>query len=187
MYYAYNEAGKDLGPFTAEQLRSKFVSGEFPADKLIRLESSKDWQSFSTAFGIAPALAPSSQASENTGSMTAPQSNAVSGSVANRYRDAYVVARAMTTIGGSVKVAGIGLFLLLGLAGLVVANMEHGIMAMGLGLGALLLGIIVGLPIYVLGILLSAQGQVLKSTLDTAVYSSPFLTDDQRIKVMSLP
>lgn len=49
MYYAYNQAGKDLGPFTLEQLQAKLDSGEFPSDKLVRAETSKDgWQTLNT-------------------------------------------------------------------------------------------------------------------------------------------
>jgi hypothetical protein len=40
---------------------------------------------------------------------------------------------------------------------------------------------------YVLGILVSAQGQILKASLDNAVNGSPFLTNEHRAKVMSLP
>ena len=51
---------------------------------------------------------------------------------------------------------------------------------------ALLWAVIVGVPLYVLGILVSAQGQILKATLDSAVTNSPFLTEDQMAEVMSL-
>ena len=39
---------------------------------------------------------------------------------------------------------------------------------------------------FVLGVLVSAQGQILRATLDSAVNSSPFLTNDQRASIMKL-
>jgi hypothetical protein len=47
-------------------------------------------------------------------------------------------------------------------------------------------GILAGLVLYVFGILISAQGQILQATLDSAVNSSPFLTDEMRAEMMSL-
>jgi hypothetical protein len=49
-----------------------------------------------------------------------------------------------------------------------------------------LLGLIVAALFFVVGIIVAAQGQLLKATLDTAVHSSPFLTDDLRAVIMSL-
>jgi hypothetical protein len=46
--------------------------------------------------------------------------------------------------------------------------------------------IAVVVPIYVLGILVAAQGEILKATLDTAVTHSPFLKREEMAKVMSL-
>jgi hypothetical protein len=39
---------------------------------------------------------------------------------------------------------------------------------------------------FILGSLVSAQGQILKATLDGAVNTSPFLTDEQRAQMMRL-
>jgi hypothetical protein len=47
-------------------------------------------------------------------------------------------------------------------------------------------GALGGIIIYVIGVLVSAQGQILKATLDTAVHTSPFLDDDQRLIAMRL-
>jgi len=40
--------------------------------------------------------------------------------------------------------------------------------------------------VYVIGVLISALGHILKANLDSAVHSSPFLTDEQRAAVMRL-
>ena len=46
--------------------------------------------------------------------------------------------------------------------------------------------LVVAIPIYVLGILVAAQGEILKATLDTAVTNSPFLKSEEMARVMSL-
>jgi len=84
----------------------------------------------------------------------------------NRYHDLYRIARLQVTTGNIVKVIGI-----------VV------------GIGSLLIfipGILAGGIVYLLGILISAQGQMLLVHADSAVHSSPFMTDDEKAKVMSL-
>ena len=104
--------------------------------------------------------------------------------VMSRYTDAYLVARTTTTIGSAVKIVGIVLAVLTLVIGFIVANRLD---QSQFGLLALLWAVIVGVPLYVLGILVSAQGQILKATLDSAVTNSPFLTEDQMAEVMSLP
>ena len=52
--------------------------------------------------------------------------------------------------------------------------------------GGLMFGAVVAIPLFVLGVLVAAQGQVLKANLDEAVHTSPFLTDEQRASLMSL-
>ena len=49
----------------------------------------------------------------------------------------------------------------------------------------LLLGIVVAIPIFILGVLVGAQAQVVMAALDTAVHTSPFLTNDDKERVMS--
>ncbi|MEK6304553.1 MAG: hypothetical protein AABO41_28025 [Acidobacteriota bacterium] len=91
-----------------------------------------------------------------------------------RYRDAYLVARATATIGKVIK--GIGI--------LVVAL---GLGSAGQYLGGIgLLVALVGGLLYCAGVLVGAQGQVLLASLDTAVNSSPFLTNEDRARAMSL-
>lgn len=178
MYYAYNQGGKDHGPFTAEQLRVKADLGEFPLDKLVRAETSKDgWQSLSTALGITPP----SPTSTTFDSLSA---DLPSHSAVTRYQNAYLVARATTAIGASVKYIGISLGVLTVVAAAIFGGLTDRT-AQGLAAG-LLLGAIVAIPLYVLGVLVSAQGEVLKATLDTAVHGSPFLKKEDMAKVMSL-
>jgi hypothetical protein len=52
MFYAYNESGRDTGPYTADQLRAKLASGEFTETKLVRPQTSKGgWQPLHVVLG----------------------------------------------------------------------------------------------------------------------------------------
>jgi hypothetical protein len=53
-------------------------------------------------------------------------------------------------------------------------------------IGAMAGGLTTGI-FFLQGVLLSAQGQLLKAQADGAVHSSPFLTDEERATAMSLP
>ena len=103
---------------------------------------------------------------------------------AERYRNAYTVARATDGIGSVIKFIGIALGIIVALVGFIIGsgNRGSGIFV----IGGLLLAAVIGIPLYVLGVLVSAHGQVLKANLDEAVHTSPFLTDQQRASVMSL-
>lgn len=99
-----------------------------------------------------------------------------------RYRDAYYVANTTVAFGNGIKITGFVL------AGLVF----FGVLAIGEGGGsravlALLSAGLVGLLFYFLGVLVAAQGQILLASLDGAVNTSPFLTNEQRAEIMSLP
>lgn len=103
---------------------------------------------------------------------------------ARRYKDAYFVANSITGIGTLVKVlgviAGVILFLLQAVTTSYLFRNEAAIVM------SFITSFIAGLIIYVVGVLVSAQGQMLKASLDSAVHSSPFLDDEQRARVMSL-
>jgi hypothetical protein len=125
----------------------------------------------------------SSIASESlaTASSTPMPSKSGRRSIMSRYTDAYLVARAIIAIGATVKViafvVGGGITLIALLAGAKSAE---------LAIGGVILGTIVTIPIYILGILVTAQGQILKATLDCAVNGSPLLTKDEIRQIMSL-
>jgi len=105
-------------------------------------------------------------------------------SACRRYQDAYLVARATTAIGVVVKFVGIGLGVLVFLVVVVIGSQAD---RAGAGfMGGLVFGAVVAIPLYVLGVLVSALGEVLKATLDTAVHGSPFLGKDDMARVMSL-
>jgi hypothetical protein len=112
-------------------------------------------------------------------------------SVMNRYNDAYLVARSCAGIGKVISV--IGLIVTIGgvlsfLVGLVStgAPKNEATLLAGLLIPLGLVSAMGGLLLYCLGVFIGAHGQLLKATLDAAVNSSPFLTDSQRAKTMSL-
>jgi hypothetical protein len=94
------------------------------------------------------------------------------GAVISRYVDAYRIAGITVGFGTGIKVAGGAL----GLAMLFLRLGELGFV----------LAVLVAAVFFSFGVLLAAHGQVLSATLDTAVASSPFLTDEQRAIAMSL-
>ncbi len=49
-----------------------------------------------------------------------------------------------------------------------------------------MLAVTTGVPLCVLGVLVSAQGQILKAALDVAVQASPFLEKEEIARIISL-
>ncbi len=111
-------------------------------------------------------------------------------SVMTRYCDAYLVARVTTGFGGIIKAIGIALAVGIFMGGIVVgsamARMYGSEIQTGLGILGAAFAAVIGATFYLFGILVSAQGQILKATLDGAVNNSPFLTNDQKAQTMSL-
>ncbi|MGH9872684.1 MAG: hypothetical protein ACRD9S_09475 [Pyrinomonadaceae bacterium] len=122
---------------------------------------------------VQPSLTPSSDGAEVKALM-------------KRYWDAYVTARVSDGYGDIIKIIGVVLAVLIALVTLLVASQISGgasFIAMVIGL---LFAAFVGVQFYLLGVLVSAQGQILKASLDCAVNSSPFLNNEHRAKIMSL-
>jgi hypothetical protein len=113
----------------------------------------------------------------------------VSPEVVGRYSDAYRVARATVLIGTLIKVFGVLLGLLVG-GGLFALVATQGRLFGGTGAVGFVAGLLLGggtfAFFFVLGVVISAQGQLIKATLDGAVNSSPFLTNEERAEAMSL-
>ena len=105
--------------------------------------------------------------------------------VAERYSDAYLVARAINGAGVAIKAIGLAIGVLMSVGSLVIAEESGGgavIAVMGIAMAGA-----VATVLYLLGTLASAQGQILKAGLDTAVNTSQFLGDQDRARIMSLP
>jgi hypothetical protein len=97
--------------------------------------------------------------------------------VQTRYIDAYRVAGTVNAFGQAIKIAG----LIFG--AVIFVNIAESMRSPGT---ALIAGAVIGGIFFVIGIIVSAQGQMLKAVVDTAVNSSPFLDDNQRAATMSL-
>jgi hypothetical protein len=118
--------------------------------------------------------------------------------VASRYIDLYRAARLLVGLGSTVKVIGIifgiGILLLFLLMASAGSSQPFGFnqsaansFLIGISVIGAVLGAFVGGVIFLFGTLISAQGQLLMAHADSAVHTSPFLSDEERAAVMSLP
>jgi len=98
----------------------------------------------------------------------------------NRYDDAYLVARTANGAGQIIKVGGLAVAAVVAIGGFALGSK----VGPAFGFVAVLLGVLVALPFYAMGVLVSAQGQILRATLDTAVNSSPLLTQDEVRRIL---
>ena len=96
-----------------------------------------------------------------------------------RYSDAYKFPKSLLGIGSTLKGLGISVGIIVFLIGMGSAEWPGFVLA--LTLGGFFSLISIGL-----GMLVSAQGQILCASLDTAVNTSPFLSAQERADVMSL-
>lgn len=111
--------------------------------------------------------------------------------VVRRYQDSYLVAKTANTFGNLAKIAGFTVAGIIAFIGLLltfitVASFRDSGVGFVVFLIALTLGAVIGSIFYVFGILLSALGQNLMATLDTAVHGSPFMSDEQKAQAMNL-
>ena len=109
-----------------------------------------------------------------------------------RYEDLYRAANVMTGLGNTVKVVGIVLASVIlffwFIVAIAMASSWLGAIAFFLSLViGVAFGALVGGLFFLLGVLISAQGQLLMSHADSAVHTSPFLSYQQRATAMSLP
>jgi hypothetical protein len=103
-----------------------------------------------------------------------------------RYKDAYIVAKFVNGFGSLIKTVGIVAAIVLILGGIVTSASGRDA-ALAAGIVAIAFGVFVGIFSYFLGVFVSAQGQILKASLDGAVNTSPFLANEHRIEIMTLP
>lgn len=110
--------------------------------------------------------------------------------LSQRYNDAFLVAKVTVGIGSIFKTIGIVLACLIfvtffGIGSYASAG-NGGLLLVGL-IGGAFYAFIVGSVFYVIGIIVSANGQILNAALDNTVGNSPFLTNDLKARIMSLP
>jgi len=113
-------------------------------------------------------------------------------SLASRYNDAYTMARFQTKLGEIIKsisiLIGILVALVSGLFMLFGMNESSFGPNLGKAIGGfgIVIGVAGGFVGWILGVMISSLGQLLKAHLDTAVNTSPFLGNDDRARIMSL-
>jgi len=98
-----------------------------------------------------------------------------------RYADAYLIARTVNGTGQTVKFVGFVAAALVMLGGIALA----GKIGTSAAFAGLCLAILVALSFYGLGVLISAQGQILMATLDSAVNTSPLLSQEEIRKMLT--
>jgi hypothetical protein len=108
-----------------------------------------------------------------------------------RYDDAYVLANTTVRIGNAIKIIGLVFATVIVLVSLFVMLLSttetKGVGGdVGLGVVGIVVAGIVGMVCYALGTLVAAVGQTLQASLDIAVSSSPFLTNDLKAEVMAV-
>jgi hypothetical protein len=176
------QSEKILGPFSLAEISQELASGSIADDFEAHDACDASGQGFTISdLRGSGAWVPVSQLSESAAQSERPPEG--SGAM-TRYGKAYIVAGAVSATGVAVKAIGVILGVLAMGAGLLVGIQNEG--SSHYMLGGVLLGAIVAIPIFVLGVLVCAQAEVLKATLDTAVHSSPFLTKEDMAKVMLL-
>lgn len=128
--------------------------------------------------GVSPALEPASVV----------PSGDLANRAANRYIDAYRVARFIVGLGTFIKVFGAIVGVVVFLIGLLGASNSS--FGRGPNEGVMVVAFVVGVGVwfifFIAGVIVSAQGQQLKASLDSAVYSSPFLDFEGKARAMSL-
>lgn len=114
----------------------------------------------------------------NMSTAVAPANTSISGELSRRYRDAYAVAKGIIAVGNAIKIGAVVLGAVMVFFGLAGPSFVTGIM--------IAMGILVGVAGFAAGILVSAQGQIMQSVVDTAVNTSPQISPEQKIQVMGL-
>lgn len=103
--------------------------------------------------------------------------------ISHRYTDAYRVASAIIAFGTIVKVIGAVVASIIALAGFASADGPLGSSAL---IGGLLIAAVTGFVFWIAGVLVTAQGQLLRASLDTAVNSSPLLSNIEKAKIIGV-
>jgi len=121
--------------------------------------------------GIKNDLTPKTQALPSSRTLTTFEADSVLG----RYRDGYRLARWMVRGGTIVGVLGM---IAACFGGLLLAKVAPGV--------AIYLGGFSAFLVFLLGTAISGLGQLVMSSLDTAVNTSPFISDTNKARIMSL-
>ena len=102
-----------------------------------------------------------------------------------RYSDAYALVSLIIGWGRSLQVLGAVVAVVATLAGVFSGLALGGVFFFPVALGGLLLGLVLGVQLFAQGTLMCAQGQMLLTSLDTAVNTSPFLSDSDKQRMLA--
>ena len=158
------------GSVLRHQVEAGVVGREWPA----KAEGSDDWSTVDAILN--PNSIKPSSSSESRLEVTNNRN-------LSRYTDSYLVARTVVGFGFTVKILAFLIGICVAAISIFTAAKSHSSITF---FGGLVIAFVVAVPIYILGVLVSAQGQILKATLDTAVNSSQFLTKEEMRQIMSL-
>jgi hypothetical protein len=154
--------------------------------------------------GVRVATAPfgSSEPSTYEDSNTSGRTYESQNPIVDRYIDLYRVARFLDGVGTTVKtigvISGVAILLLFFIIGAVASSQpaspfgpprgseSNGAFLLVWVIVGAIIGSFVGGVVFILGVLISAQGQILLAQADAAVHTSPFLTREEKAKAMSL-
>ena len=174
--------------YSLEQLRTEYKAGKFTDDCIVRRNGTEAWQTVRQLLEQLGEIQPLTES--QLAARAAGKSRHFADRAARRYRDAYLVARATEGIGSIVKFIGFLCGAVIAITGVAFgagfAPGTNGAVNPMIVVGGVILAVLVTVPFYVLGVLVSAQAQVLKASLDDAVHTSPFLSDAEKASVMSL-
>ena len=122
--------------------------------------------------------------------------------IVDRYLDLYRVARFVDGVGTTVKtigvISGVAILLLFFIIGAVASSQpaspfgpprssqSDGVFLLVWVIVGAIIGSFIGGIVFILGVLISAQGQILLAQADAAVHTSPFLPPEEKAKAMSL-
>ncbi len=104
-------------------------------------------------------------------------------SLKDRYEDAYRVARGIILLGTIVKFCAMALGGMIIVAGIGLSSSESSLVSGGV----VVFGIVVGLLGFVSGVLISAQGQIMLSMIDTSVNTSPLVDSSEKARIIGVP
>lgn len=123
-------------------------------------------------------------------------------SLLKRYRDGYRVADAIVMLGALVKFIGallavtvVGVLVLLSYSARNLLNQNKfgqfgNVGTIGVGVPELLILAVPAVMLFfffwIIGVIISGQGQMIRASIDAAVNTSPFLSNDTRARIMRL-
>ena len=189
MGYIVKIEGDIAYEYTLDKIRSEFQTGKLDKSWPVRSDNEREWKTIrqlleSHGDTLPPKVgSPTRSMARSSAISSEPIQSNLSDKMIKRYKDAYLIARTVNGFGSLIKALGAILAVIIILPSLLMMQQDAYRPFSFIGI---IFGIFGGILLYLLGIIVSAQGQILMASLDSAVNSSPFLTNVQRGKAMSL-